>query len=98
MDESILYRLQHCLDRPEYLEGYWSPKETCNHSDFSERPSANDGVQKTRMSIIIITMIILNVSIQILYKMVVSVERNFTLLQIQKHKATSGTSIQTTVM
>ena len=37
-EESELYSRHHCKDRQEYWEESWKLKETCCHSDSSEKP------------------------------------------------------------
>ena len=44
-DELKPSKLQHYWDQQEYWENSLRPKETCCHSDSSERLSANVGVK-----------------------------------------------------
>ena len=46
-------KLLYYWERPEYWEESWKFEETCCHSNFSERPSANAEVKKTLIIIII---------------------------------------------
>ena len=47
---------------PEYWEESWRLEETCNHSNFSGRPSANTGMKNSQMSkIMIIIIIVINI-------------------------------------
>ena len=54
-DESRPTKLLH-INRPEYWEESWRPKEICCRSDSSERPSAKAGVKKTQIKIIIMSL------------------------------------------
>ena len=38
-EESRPFRSELCLDKLEYLEEFWKPKEICCYSDFSENHS-----------------------------------------------------------
>ena len=54
-DEWRQSKLQHYWDRPEYREESCRLEETSSHSDSSGKPSANAGVKKSQMSIMIKT-------------------------------------------
>ena len=41
-------KLLHCRERPEYWEESWRLEETCCHSNFRERPSANVDVKNSQ--------------------------------------------------
>ena len=40
--------LLYYWDQPEYWDESWRFEETCCHSNFSERPSANAGVENSQ--------------------------------------------------
>ena len=39
-------KLLHYWERPEYWEESWRLEETCSHSNFSKRPSADSDEKK----------------------------------------------------
>ena len=41
-------RYQYCWDRPEFLEESFRPKETCCHSDSTDRQPANTDVKNSQ--------------------------------------------------
>ena len=46
-DEPWHPKLEHCEDRPEYCEEFWTLEETCCYLDSREKPSANAGVKSS---------------------------------------------------
>ena len=56
-------KLQHSKDRPEYWEEFWRSEETCGHSDYSERQSANAYLEKLLLLLIIIIIIPKKISV-----------------------------------
>ena len=42
-----LFKWQHCWERPESWEESWRLRETCCHSNSSEKPSANTDVKNS---------------------------------------------------
>ncbi len=53
-DEWRQSKLQYCWERPEYWEQSWRLEETCCHTKFSEKPSANADMKSSNEWIIII--------------------------------------------
>ena len=48
-------KLQHFWDRPVYWEESWRLEETCCHSNYCEKPSANAGVKNAQKRKIIVS-------------------------------------------
>ena len=52
-DEWRQSRRQRYLDRPEYKEESWRLEKTCYHSNYRQKPSANDGMKNSEKTKII---------------------------------------------